>query len=103
VVVRARTAEGAWGAPSKTVVPGWAGPTAELGDALGPAAAVLLHLPAGGAAKVTAGSRVLDALPPSPGAPFPLPAWTSGLASVGCSAEVQAWRSEPGRELDLYF
>ena len=107
VVVRARSTDGAWGAPVRTLVPAASGAASEQAGPRMPAGSVLsaalVHLPAAGGASIEvtglAGSDRVDI----DAGPSDVPTQCIGQVSVALGDTIQAWVSEEARDVDLYF
>jgi hypothetical protein len=103
VVLRAREEAGAWGPPWRSTVPSVGGaqdplPGAAPAEEAGSRAVV--HLPAAGAAGLSAGSGQLMQMSDHPAV---LPQSAGTVSMVGFSDELQLWWSQEGREVHVYF
>jgi type II secretory pathway pseudopilin PulG len=102
VLVRARVAGTAWGAPWRGIVPVAAGDVRSPGEieAGGGECGVVIHPAGAGAAVLIAGDD-----PPELYEEFPaeITLTQPGNAAAGFAGQVQRWRVEPGRQLDVFF
>ncbi len=104
LIIRARTADGPWGPPFRTVVPGSsltaAVPLEEVSDV--PSSATV-HFPiAGRLLLLLSGQPVLDPAGPS-AEPGLLPPLSPGAADVESTWPSQSWIVSPERRIDLYL
>jgi hypothetical protein len=106
VVLRSRTADGAWGAPWRTVVPDVAGVMPVVsGGTTGPGASVGSVIHPSSAASSTpdsAGTRG-TLMPGESGLPFLASSLPTGTVGARWEGLDQLWISESYRSIDVYF
>lgn len=104
LVIRARTTEGPWGPPLRTIVPGSSitasVPLENPSDA--PASATVHYPVAGRLLLLLTGKQILDPAGPS-AEPGLLPAISPGGAVVESTLASQSWVASPDRRVDLYL
>lgn len=106
LVIRARSKDGLWGPPWRTVVPDVTGIVpVQSGDISADVGAgeIVIHLPVAANPEILLVPTGAVALPGPSGAPFFLSPPPSGLSGIEMDGVSQSWLSESRRSLDVYF